>query len=191
MSSQDRVPLHAFSVPPISDIPTMIVEPDDADRLFLSATLTSAGLHVTATESFSSARQLLVAQPPSILVTEIRLGAYNGLHLAHLGRWLQPHMRLIVMSRFHDRVLRRDAEVMGAAFVQKPVTSAALLAALYSTMLREPNADGTLEPIRSRHDCRLEEHRRMAAAFIDEEERRSRKRRRKIATFLFFEALRR
>src|SRR5262245_56938642 len=115
---------------------TLVVEPDDLDRIFLVDTLVSVGLHVTATESFSSARELLVAHPPSILITEIRLDDYNGLQLAHLGRSLWQHMSIVVISRFRDRVLQREAEDMGAAFIHKPMTMQVLLATLRLTCSR-------------------------------------------------------
>jgi hypothetical protein len=42
------------------------------------STLTLTGLDVTATDSFNRARALLVAEPPSVLVTEIQLEMYTG-----------------------------------------------------------------------------------------------------------------
>ena len=79
---------------------------------------------------------------------------------------------------------------MEAAFVQKPTTSATLLAAVYRMVLREPNAEGTVGT-RPLLEHRFKESCQMVATFGDEKERRHRKRRREIATFLFWEALRR
>src|SRR5688572_26347726 len=115
---------------PLAGIPALVVEPDQADSAFLVSTLKSAGLIVTAADGFASARARLVRRPPTVLVTEIRLGYHNGLHLAHIARWMRRKMILVVTSRYRDPVLTRDAEALGAAFVQKPLTPAGLLAAL-------------------------------------------------------------
>ena len=119
------------SLPPLSGIPALVVEPDAADSTFLVSTLRSAGLIVTVADTFASARERLVRRPPAVLVTEIRLGYHNGLHLAHVARWMRRQMILVVTSRYRDPVLVRDAEALGAAFVQKPLTPGGLLATLY------------------------------------------------------------
>jgi DNA-binding NtrC family response regulator len=116
---------------PLWGIRALVVEPDQIDRDLLVATLTSAGLVVTATDSFRTAHTRLVRRPPAILVTEIRLGHHNGLHLAHIARWLRQQMILVVTSRYEDPVLARDAAALGATFVSKPIRPGRLLVTLY------------------------------------------------------------
>jgi DNA-binding response OmpR family regulator len=144
----------------------LIVEPDDADRVFLGSALTSAGVDVIEANNFRSAEACLETQAPSLLVTEIHLGNYSGLQLAFLGRRINPQMPLVVTSRFHDRSFARRGEALGAVFVQKPMTQGELFAALYNATLRAPLAHSL--------------------------DRRSRRRRRRdIASFLLLETLRR
>src|SRR5689334_8808611 len=114
-------------------MPALVVEPEEADRALLVSTLTSAGLIVTAVDSFTSARARILRWRPAVVITEIRLGYHNGLHLAHIARWTRRQMILIVTSSHPDPVLTRDAEALGAAFVQKPFTPSGLLATLYRT----------------------------------------------------------
>jgi DNA-binding response OmpR family regulator len=165
----------------------LVVDPEQGDGMFLASTLTLAGLHVTATASFESARWHLMSRPPSVLVTERQLGSDNGLHLALLGRSLRPNMVQLVTSRVCDHVLLDDADAVGATCVRKPMTAGQLLAALYRTALREPNADGTLCPAGSPPDRGHRRPRRAAQA--GEQKRRQRMRGRD--TFLFLEAWRR
>ena len=96
---------------PLWGMRALVVEPDQTDRDLFVSTLTSAGLIVTAADSFTSAHTRLVRRPPTILVTEIRLGNHNGLHLAHIARWLRRQMILVVTSYYRDPVLTRDAGV--------------------------------------------------------------------------------
>jgi DNA-binding NtrC family response regulator len=116
---------------PLWGMRALVVEPDQTDRDLLVSTLTSAGLIVTAADSFTSAHTRLVRRPPTILVTEIRLGNHNGLHLAHIARWLRQQMILVVTSHYRDPVLTRDAESLGATFVPKPLRPGRLLVTLY------------------------------------------------------------
>lgn len=165
----------------------LVVEPNDAERVFIASTLTSARFSVTATNNFRDARALLVPHPPFVLVTEIRLGAYNGLHLALRGRSTRPHMTVVVTSAFTDPVLQREAERLGATFVPKPMTASELLAAVYRTALCQPNPNGTVEPIRTPFERRQGERRRSVAAGV-RQERRHGDRRRDITGLLFLAA---
>jgi DNA-binding NtrC family response regulator len=82
---------------------------------------------VVACDSFEKARQMLKDQTFDALITDVRLGAFNGLQLAVMARDMHPDMRLIVFSGFDDPVLRADAEQIGAAYLVKPVASTDLL----------------------------------------------------------------
>lgn len=116
---------------PLSGIPALVVDPDKADSAFLVSTLRSAGLIVTVADGFTSARARLVRRPPAVLVTEIRLGYHNGLHLAHIARWRRRQTILVVTSHHRDPVLTRDAAALGATFVPKPLRPGRLLVTLY------------------------------------------------------------
>lgn len=91
---------------------------------------------VVACDSFEKARQMLKDQAFDALITDVRLGAFNGLQLAVMARDMYPDMRLIVFSGFDDPVLRADAEQIGAAYLVKPVGSGDLL-----KLLEKPQAN--------------------------------------------------
>jgi DNA-binding NtrC family response regulator len=82
---------------------------------------------VVACDSFEKARQMLKDQSFDALITDVRLGAFNGLQLAVMARDLYPEIRLVVFSGFDDPVLRADAEQIGATYLVKPVASGELL----------------------------------------------------------------
>jgi DNA-binding response OmpR family regulator len=150
---------HAVLESPSPLFPVLVVEPDHVDRVLVHSALASAGFGVTTTNNYADANGALMTRPPLVLVTTIRLGAYNGLHLALRGRAENPRMVIIVTSSVPDAVLQRDAEAVGATFVLKPVTARDLLAAIYRTALRQPGADGSLEPVRPPFERRRSERR--------------------------------
>jgi DNA-binding response OmpR family regulator len=92
-----------------------------------------AGLEVTACSAFEEGRRALRSQRYDALITDVRLGAFNGLQLAVVARLDYPDIRLIVFSGFDDPVLRAEAEHAGARYVVKPVQVAELISMLRSS----------------------------------------------------------
>jgi len=72
---------------------------------------------------FTAARSRLIARPPDLLITNLRLQEYNGLHLVHLAK---PHTRCIVYSTHDDPVLAREVQAAGA-FYERPMRLARAL----------------------------------------------------------------
>jgi DNA-binding NtrC family response regulator len=106
----------------------ILIVDDDLNLLeAMQRSLKDAVQTVVACNSFEKARQVLKDQPFDGLITDVRLGAFNGLQLAVMARDMYPDMRLIVFSGFDDPVLRADAEQIGATYLVKPVGSPELL----------------------------------------------------------------
>lgn len=87
----------------------------------------AGGLKIVALANFEDAKRILRTETFDVLVTDIRLGAFNGLQLAVLARDFNPAINVIVFSGFDDPVLRQDAERLGAVYLIKPVMSSHLL----------------------------------------------------------------
>ena len=137
----------------------LVVEPNQLDFITTVSALTEAGFRVSSTDNYPDAKALLTTEPPLVLVTEIRLGAYNGLQLALRAGSSMPRVSVIVTTGYHDSVLQSDAERAGATFAQKPFSAAELLAAVYRTVLRQQSASGVIEPIRPPFERRRAERR--------------------------------
>jgi DNA-binding response OmpR family regulator len=165
---------------PLLPSTALIVEPNVSDMALIKSALTSAGFIVTGTDNFKDAGALLIEAPPSMLVTEIRLGAYNGLQLAYRGKSVRPPMTIVLTSAYRDPVLQRDLERIGATFVLKPVTPRDFIAAVYRTALRQPNSEGTLEPVQPPFERRQTERRRSSAEGLLDVERRKTDRRHQV-----------
>lgn len=65
---------------------------------------------------------------PALVISSLRLAAFNGLHLVHLGRLAQPRLGAIIFSSGADATLETEAERVGASILQEPVPTASLLA---------------------------------------------------------------
>ena len=100
----------------------------DADRdSGTERALRSAGHVVTRAFGFEDAKWQLQFEPPDLLMTDVRLGAYNGLHLVIRAHVEHPEMPAIVVDADHDPVLEREASDVGAAYVSRPLEARFLL----------------------------------------------------------------
>ena len=69
---------------------------------------------VEAYTEFRAARTRLLTEPPDLLITNLRLRAYNGLHLVHLTTGTPT--RCLVYSTHDDLMLAREVQATGAFF---------------------------------------------------------------------------
>ncbi len=101
----------------------VLVVDHDASALAMTArSLEAAGCDVDATTSFTDARRLLLDRPDAV-VADVRLGEFNGLHLAMLARNADPDVQIVITGRREDSAMRSDVEALDATFVQKPCTA--------------------------------------------------------------------
>jgi CheY-like chemotaxis protein len=96
-----------------------------------------AGYSVTATADFQEAKRLLDAHGPDLLIADVRLGPFNGLHLVIRTHFRYPIFRAILLDVKHDRVLERDALRYGSSYVVNP-TPSELLATAGQILAEEP-----------------------------------------------------
>jgi CheY-like chemotaxis protein len=107
---------------------SVLVVDSQPDQLALnSRTLSDLGYEVTAVSTFEEAKRRLSApQPLALLIADIRLGPYNGLHLALRARSLHANICIIITDRSHDAALEREARSVGAVYIVKPMPPAKL-----------------------------------------------------------------
>ena len=112
----------------------LLVDDDHALLKLVSHWLTGGGFSVVACDSFEEARRELSLHPPDVLLTDLRLGAFNGLQLVILANEQQPHPLTVVMSAYDDPTLRDEAERCGARYLLKPFSSQAVLSSIGSVI---------------------------------------------------------
>jgi len=136
----------------------LVVEPSLAEALSLHSVLSELGFQVTVSDNFNDAKARL---GPSItlLVTELRLNEYNGLHLVFRAKSVRRQMAAIIRTQISDPLLQLEAERMGATFVLKAAGAAEFRAAVCRTLFRSPDSvDPIRPPFERRHDDRRVTH---------------------------------
>jgi DNA-binding NtrC family response regulator len=124
----------------------------DLDPIFLSELapiVTASGLRVIALSDFAAARHELYSHRPHVLVANVRLGAFNGIHLAYLAKINNPHTRVMIYGQ-DDRILAGDVQSAGAFYERREFVRYSLAAFLRAAL-----------PARDRRDVRVGDRRHM------------------------------
>ena len=101
----------------------LIVDDNASTRGELSKLLADAGFETMTAATVPEAMRALSTASPSLLITEIRLDSYNGLHLVAMAPKPIP---AIVITGYADRSVEADARRLGAEYLAKPVSPARL-----------------------------------------------------------------
>lgn len=106
----------------------LIVDDTAATLGALSELLSVAGFDVATAADFEQAKRKVDEESPDLLIVDIRLGPYNGLHLVVRERLAHPERPVIMTTGFPDTLLEAEARRYGAEFMEKPIRSADLIA---------------------------------------------------------------
>jgi CheY-like chemotaxis protein len=94
----------------------LLVDPDPKGLRAVQSALRVVA-DIEAVTDCRGARTRLLNQPPDLLITNLRLQAYNGLHLVHLVHLAAgTRTRCIVYSTYDDLMLAREVQAAGAFF---------------------------------------------------------------------------
>jgi len=109
----------------------LIVDDDAATREMVTLLLTYEGYETVTASDVPAAMHILAESPPDLLITDIRLDTYNGLHLIAMAPTPIP---AIVLTGFADPAIEADARRLGAEYLVKPVSPATLCAVVARTL---------------------------------------------------------
>ena len=108
----------------------LIVDDDEAVLDMFASILKVAGHRVTSFSHFEDAKSFLAKEKPDVLISDVRLGAFNGLQLIVFAKLQHPEMTAIVLTGYDDPVMRMEAAHAGATYLVKPVDADTLFEAI-------------------------------------------------------------
>ena len=106
----------------------LVVAVSAAKSAALVSLLRRSGYRVALAAGYDEAIQWLADQSPDLLISQVYLGAFNGLRLVIRGNIDHPDMRAILLDRVYDQVIEFDAKRHGATYLVEPVGASELLA---------------------------------------------------------------
>lgn len=99
----------------------LILEDDPSVAAMYAAALRSPEIDVVVCTRFTDAREELKRETPEALLTDVRVGEYNGLQLAMYFRSLSPNGPVLVVSGHDDPVIGKEVARLRGEFMLKPV----------------------------------------------------------------------
>lgn len=97
----------------------LVVSAQEERREELAAWLRCAGYRADQASTFAAARLAWNDASPDLLITDVKLQAYNGLHLAIWSRSRHATVPVLLLGDA-DRVLQQDAEREAVAYLVRP-----------------------------------------------------------------------
>ena len=105
----------------------LVLEDDPALAILYTSALQNEGHTVRVYATFEEARKALRESVPGGLLTDVRVGSYNGLQLALLFRAVAENSPIAVVSGHDDAVIQEEARRIPAIFLVKPVSLDAIV----------------------------------------------------------------
>ena len=93
----------------------LVIDDDENALSGIVEMLRTADHEVTAAASYEDAKTLLSAGIYDLLLTDVRLRSYNGLHLVRNVRTDSPEMGVIIMTGYNDDLMELEARRYRAA----------------------------------------------------------------------------
>src|SRR5512140_1380615 len=105
----------------------IVIDDDEAALSGMVELLRNAEHHVTGAATYDAAKRLLAVGAYDLLITDVRLRAFNGLQLVMRSRADYPEMAIIIISGYDAPMMEIEAGRYNASFVRKPIQPAAFL----------------------------------------------------------------
>jgi hypothetical protein len=116
----------------------LIVDPDSGFAQRLGKVAQRSGWNVVERTTFARARHDLDVRRPGAVVTNIKLGMFNGVHLAYLAKQTLPAARAIVYGDVADPITAVEAQRANAFYERRDSLACSLPSYLRSEL---PPAD--------------------------------------------------
>lgn len=117
-----------FSVASTMSGVALIVDANAAEAAQNAGIVTDLGFRVAIAGTFDEAnRQLARMSDLVMLMADVRLGEYNGLHLALRVRRVRPRTHIIITDSTRDAVLHRETQRLNLTYLVKPISVETLL----------------------------------------------------------------
>ena len=104
----------------------LVLEDDENALAGIVELLTESGYDVTPVSSYEDAKKLLALSSYDLLVTDVRLRSYNGIHLVAKLRKESPETAVVIMTGYDEPLIELEASRYNAIFVKKPLKPQAL-----------------------------------------------------------------
>jgi DNA-binding response OmpR family regulator len=99
----------------------LVLDDDEHALSGIVELLRDGGHHVTGAATYDAAKRLLAVSPFDLLISDVRLRSFNGLHLVMQTRVDHPETAIIIITGYDDPLIDMEAHRYQAELVRKPI----------------------------------------------------------------------
>jgi DNA-binding response OmpR family regulator len=99
----------------------LVLDDDEHALSGIVELLRDSGHNVTGATTYDAAKRLLAVSSFDLLITDVRLRSFNGLHLVMQTRADHPETAVIIITGYDDPMLDLEASRYHAHLVRKPI----------------------------------------------------------------------
>lgn len=99
----------------------LVLDDDEHALSGIVEILHDAGHDATGVSTYDDAKQLLAGNPFDLLISDVRVRSFNGLHLVMQTRADHPETAIIIITGYDDPLIDLEAHRYHADLVRKPI----------------------------------------------------------------------
>ncbi len=99
----------------------LVLDDDEHTLSGIVELLRDQGHHVTGAATYDAAKRLLAVTAFDLLITDVRLRSFNGVHLVMQTHHDHPEMAVIIITGYEDPMIELEANRYHADLVRKPI----------------------------------------------------------------------
>lgn len=112
----------------------LVLDDDEHALSGIVELLRDVGHEATGAATYDEAKRLLGVSPFDLLVSDVRVRSFNGLHLVMHSRTAHPEMAIVIITGYDDPLIDLEAHRYHAELVRKPIQSADFLKAVNAAL---------------------------------------------------------
>ena len=99
----------------------LVLDDDENALAGIVELLRDADYQVTGAATYDAAKRLLMISAYDLLISDVRLRGFNGLHLVRQSHAEYPEMAMMVITGYEEPMMELEASRYGAEFGRKPI----------------------------------------------------------------------
>jgi DNA-binding response OmpR family regulator len=116
----------------------LVLDDDEHTLEGITELLRGSEYEVTPASTYEVAKRFVADAAYDLLITDVRLRGFNGLHLVMQCRRASPEMAVMIMTGYDEPLMELEASRYSATFIRKPIKPVEFLQSVAGCLAQVP-----------------------------------------------------